>query len=86
MSEWSEPLIVFIKNLPCHYQLNVFNTSYNATIHIITTNIPKINDELIVTGDCIGVFTPAGLCVGAGVWEGENLLILHSPYIIAISS
>jgi len=75
LSEWSEPLIVFIENLPCHYQLTVSNTSYHAAIHIITPNIPKINDEPIVIGDCIGVFTPGGLCAGAGVWEGENLSI-----------
>jgi len=60
---------------PYHYQLDVSNTGNNATILITTSSIPTINDEPIVTGDCIGVFTPRGQCAGAGIWEGENLPI-----------
>jgi len=59
-----------------HYQLDVSNTGNNATILITTASIPTINNEPIVTGDCIGVFTPRGQCAGAGIWEGENLSIM----------
>ena len=51
------------------------NTGNNAIIGIPTSINPTIGGVAIAVGDEIGVFTPAGLCVGAGVWTGSNIAI-----------
>ena len=51
------------------------NTGNNATIGIPTSINPTIGGVAIAVGDEIGVFTPAGLCVGAAVWTGSNIAI-----------
>ena len=48
------------------------DTGNNATIGIPTTANPNIGGVSLAIGDEIGVFTPAGLCVGAVVWGGTN--------------
>lgn len=51
------------------------NTGNNAVI-LISSNIPPaITGRDIETGDEIGIFTPGGICAGAGKWNGENLAI-----------
>jgi len=55
----------------------VSNTGSNATLALLTTANPNIMGAPLVTDDEIGVFTPAGLCVGAAVWEvGKNAAII----------
>ena len=48
------------------------NTGNNASIIIQTSANPNINGAPLESGDEIGVFTPAGLCVGAVVWNDAN--------------
>ena len=48
------------------------NTGNNATIGIPLAVNPSIGHTPLAAGDEIGVFTPAGLCVGAAVWNGVN--------------
>lgn len=43
-------------------------TGNNATVAVPTVANPNIDGTPLATGDEIGVFTPAGLCVGAAVW------------------
>ncbi len=50
----------------------VSNTGNNATVAIPTSANPNISGTPLATGDEIGAFTPAGLCVGAVVWTGVN--------------
>jgi hypothetical protein len=50
-------------------------TGNNATVIIPAEINPTIDDEDILPGDEIGVFTPGGMCVGAGVWIGESIAI-----------
>jgi hypothetical protein len=52
------------------------NTGNQGTVAVPLDANPTIGDSVLVAGDEIGVFTPAGLCVGAGVWRGdENIAI-----------
>jgi hypothetical protein len=52
------------------------NTGNQATVAVPLDANPSVGDTMLVAGDEIGVFTPAGLCVGAGVWRGnENIAI-----------
>jgi hypothetical protein len=51
------------------------NTGNNATVIVPVEIQPTIDDEDIVPGDEIGVFTPGGLCVGAGAWTGNSIAI-----------
>ncbi|MDE3058375.1 MAG: T9SS type A sorting domain-containing protein [Bacteroidota bacterium] len=46
------------------------NTGNNATIAVPVSANPTINGVALSSGDEIGAFTPAGLCVGAVVWDG----------------
>jgi hypothetical protein len=48
------------------------STGNNATVAIPTSANPNINGTSLASGDEIGAFTPAGLCVGATVWTGIN--------------
>lgn len=51
-------------------------TGNNATVAVPTAANPNIDGTPLVTGDEIGVFTPAGLCVGATVWTvGQSAAI-----------
>ena len=45
--------------------------SYSIVIDTVTWNGSPLNN-----GDEVGVFTPAGLCVGASVWDGNTPLAL----------
>lgn len=55
--------------------LPTINTGNNSTILILSDSPPKIFGEVIARSDEIGVFTPNGLCAGAGIWNGRNLAI-----------
>jgi hypothetical protein len=46
------------------------NTGNNAVIGIPLAVNPTVGGTPLAAGDEIGVFTPAGLCVGATVWNG----------------
>ena len=59
---------------PVHF-IFTSNTGNNATIMVPTGINPNISGEALENGDEIGLFTPAGLCCGAGVWDGSNLAI-----------
>jgi hypothetical protein len=51
-------------------------TGNNATVAVPATANPNIDGTSLATGDEIGVFTPAGLCVGAVVWTtGQSAAI-----------
>lgn len=51
-------------------------TGNNATVAVPTAANPNIDGTPLATGDEIGVFTPAGLCVGAVVWTtGQSAAI-----------
>jgi hypothetical protein len=45
-------------------------TGNNMTVIVRTAINPTVNGQPLAPGDEIGVFTPAGLCVGARVWDG----------------
>ena len=47
-------------------------TGNNMTVLVRTVINPTVNGQPLASGDEIGVFTPAGLCVGARVWDGIN--------------
>jgi len=51
------------------------NTGNKATVGIPSSINPTICGHTIAVGDEIGVFTPGGLCVGAGEWTGSNIAI-----------
>jgi hypothetical protein len=52
------------------------NTGNNMTVLVQATINPAIDGALLENGDEIGVFSPAGLCVGAKVWTlGVNCAI-----------
>ena len=52
------------------------NTSNNATVAVPTAANPNIDGAPLASGDEIGVFTPAGLCVGGVVWTiGQSTAI-----------
>lgn len=57
-----------------HFKLTS-NTGNNAVILIKSEKPPKILGNAISIGDEIGVYTPGGLCAGAGRWDGNNLSI-----------
>ncbi len=48
------------------------HTGNNMTVIVQTTINPTINGTPLATGDEIGIFTPAGLCVGARVWDSVH--------------
>jgi hypothetical protein len=51
------------------------NTGNKASVYLSANHPPMIRGKKIEAGDEIGVFTPAGLCAGAGTWTGIDLLI-----------
>src|SRR3990172_8900881 len=51
------------------------NTGEEATVAVPTSANPNIGGSPLASGDEIGVFTPAGLCVGAVIWTGSNTVI-----------
>jgi hypothetical protein len=59
---------------PVHFTFTS-NTGNNATIGIPTSVNPRINGTPLASGDEIGAFTTAGLCVGATVWSGSPAYI-----------
>ncbi len=67
--------IVFPENVREYYVVDVENTGANASIIIQANQVPRINGEPIDAGDCIGVFTPRGICAGALMWSGVNSVI-----------
>lgn len=56
---------------PVHFTFTA-NTGDNLTLIIPASSIDWAD---IADGDEVGVFTPDGLCVGAGVWEGLDFAI-----------
>lgn len=50
-------------------------TGNNAIVAVLTSATPNVAGAPLVSGDEIGVFTPAGLCVGGVVWTGSNTAI-----------
>ncbi len=57
---------------PQHF---TFSSNTGDSYSIVVTGA-TINGTSLDTGDEIGVFTPAGLCVGASVWTGTTPLAL----------
>ncbi len=58
-----------------HFQFTS-NTGQNCTVVVPSSIEPQYWDgTLLASGDEIGVFNSAGLCCGAGVWNGENTAI-----------
>jgi len=51
------------------------STGNNMTVLIQSAINPVIDESPIANGDEIGIFTPAGLCIGAGVWTGANIAL-----------
>lgn len=49
------------------------NTGNNASIVIPASSNISVYGEALDPGDEIGVFTPEGICAGAGIWTGYNL-------------
>ena len=50
-------------------------TGNKASLYISANHPPLIRGKKIEAGDEIGVFTPGGICAGAGAWTGQDLLI-----------
>jgi uncharacterized repeat protein (TIGR02543 family) len=48
------------------------STGNDMTVAVPTSINPTIDGSALENGDEIGVFTPAGLCVGATDWDGVN--------------
>lgn len=71
-------VILFIEqpsdDFPDHWRFKP-NTGNNATVVLPTTANPNIDSAPLLTGDIIGVFTPAGLCCGHAAWNHENIAI-----------
>jgi len=58
-----------------HFTPDTFNTGGNAVL-LIPAGIPvSIAGESLEPGDEIGVFSPGGICCGAGNWEGVSLAV-----------
>jgi hypothetical protein len=54
----------------------VSGTDNNAILLLSSKSAMNLNGRPLVTGDEVGVFSPSGLCVGAGQWiEGKNLSV-----------
>lgn len=51
------------------------HTGNNGTIVIPLSCHPTVGDTILADGDEIGVFSPTGVCAGAGTWMGTNLAI-----------
>jgi hypothetical protein len=51
------------------------DTGQTGTVGIPAAATPRVNGTPIVPGDEIGVFTPAGACVGATTWTGANTYV-----------
>ena len=51
------------------------NTGNNMTALVQASINPTVGGSAIANGDEIGVFTPAGLCVGSTIWNGSNTAI-----------
>lgn len=58
-------------SMPGHW-LFTSSTSANATIIIPISANPNLDGMPLINEDCIGVFTPAGLCCGWERWTGQN--------------
>jgi hypothetical protein len=67
-------LLVFLPTMvfPLSHFTFTANTGNNGTTIISRTINPKIGTNALTTGDEIGVFTPAGLCVGAVAWPAAG--------------
>jgi hypothetical protein len=78
-SFWAIVFVVTLTNVLALAQTHftfTSNTGNNATVAIPVAANPNISGTPLATGDEIGVFTPAGLCVGATVWTiGLNAAI-----------
>jgi hypothetical protein len=57
-----------------HFSFND-NTGNNATVDILVSTNPNIDGVTLTDGDEIAVFSPAGLCVGAVIWNNANTSI-----------
>lgn len=72
-SPWSE-VWAFTTKVTNHFSFTSA-TGNNATVLVPLTSLPTINGVTISNNDEIGVYTPAGLCVGGIVLEGVNTAI-----------
>jgi len=54
--------------------LNATHFSFRQRTGDSFSIIVKSNGQAFKAGDEIGIFTPGGLCVGAGVWDGSDIL------------
>jgi len=70
-------LLIAVSNLFAQTQHFSFKerTGNNASVGILTSTNPNIDGAPLEVGDEIGAFTPAGLCVGAIVWENKNTVL-----------
>jgi|GEM_PF-5749635 len=60
-----------ISSGPIHFAFTQTHESYSLVINAAT-----FDDVPLAAGDEIGIFTPAGLCVGASVWIGVTPLAM----------
>ena len=51
------------------------NTGINATLVVPANADLHVDGTPVGSGDELGVFTTDGICVGAGIWNGDNLAI-----------
>ncbi|MBI3005411.1 MAG: fibronectin type III domain-containing protein [Ignavibacteriales bacterium] len=58
---------------PQHFRYTITDVSDNVAVPL--TSNPNINGSPLAAGDEIGAFSPAGLCVGAIVWNSADISI-----------
>lgn len=60
---------------PLTHFIVVAPTGNNMTVLLQGSVIPTVNGTPIASGDEIGIFTTAGICVGGAVWNGTTVPI-----------
>lgn len=70
---WSDSwsFITTAVSTPVHFTFTT-GTGSNCTIALPVSINPRIGDCSLAPGDEVAAYSPAGLCVGATVWEGNN--------------
>jgi len=69
------PFSIVRPPLSQYYFSEIEDTGNNATLLVTAANPPALFGEPLEYGDCIGVFTPRGVCAGAAIWLEENVAI-----------
>ncbi len=58
-----------------HFTACAANTGENATVFISPETNPTFNGAALKRGTEIAAFTPAGICAGVVVWDGETVVL-----------